>query len=1258
MHVHMILRLLTTAALAGLLMVAGCRIQPGTTPASKQQPIVTALGPHDALPSTLQHLASIEKRSRTLQPMDVPAPPGVEPELLKERRVGRVLSQINVDEALALILKIDDDGAATPDDEAAQQIAVAPADADQALREYAIGRDDALQRRHLSAVTHFIKALEMTPGDVAVLREMARSYLALGNRTKALQTYEQILEHEPRHSEAAFMAALAAADQRDFTTAAQLLGRKITRGESFEHDPGADALAEYVLGVSLGHLGYDEASIEMTRRVLARLDSTPVSSMYSARLGSVFRQRGELWRSIGDAYCRQGKYEEALQTYDRSAELPMPDPFALAPRVLYANLRLGQVHHAQLELYAALRMEAPHVSERLIGLCMYMREYGGSLNALAREIVELQKQYPKDPTLVRTAAALLNDRDATNLLRDYVAQQPDNVEVIGELLRWLAASNVQSAVEFTVGILTQQSQLTNAVVQQLFHAVDRPSDAIAAARSLPATPEAAVVEGRLLMMTGGLGPAWSTLETAAARWPEHTPLQHSRMELAASLEEPSLLLDVIDSWPGEPDVTTLLAQSRALRRAGLGEKAVAAAERAVLHSGESAEALTELAWAHLSFGVQLEITDRAQLHGQDAAQYAEQAISKDATHEQAYHVLTAVYGPGGPLADPAKLRDAARRLFNENPDSRLYQQLVAEESLSRRRYEQALEQALNLYETQPSDTASLKMAVSAWRNMNRLEDAARWLKQKLNDRPGDPHLMEQWATVQLIMNRAETALTYLEQEVDADPLNYAALRLLESTYQAAGRLDRAVELGEQRLLGRPAGIRRELELASLYGGTQRETQSLQRLELVLQQADVATRPQLVAAVSLAARVDESVAGRNDLVVALSEATAQRFDQLPLELYRPGLLVLAGRQADSGVFKAFAERVALDVRKRGDDEQQEALQWQRLAQQLVDAGHPQAAAEAAMARVLVQRGFEDEGAHSVLCLAAFSAQAAVGGQAENSIAFMRELRQRNRLPLWPAINGTPDLVQSLYELSQMYHILGDEDGAAVILRELIGIQPQHAMALNNLGYMLIERGDSDERTIRMIELAASLDPNEPNILDTIGWLRYKQGKFDNAVNDAANDVDDAAVNVVEENADAAVSVAEQRAADVAVVEGALSYIQKANDIDTSPSPEALDHLGDVHWRLGQEREAVNSWNRVIDLLSDRREIRQTIEMYERVQQQLWWLVVVDAEAIYDRNWGMILERTQQKLDAVKAGTPPAVAPTFAELRSDAGSEHIE
>lgn len=63
-----------------------------------------------------------------------------------------------------------------------------------------------------------------------------------------------------------------------------------------------------------------------------------------------------------------------------------------------------------------------------------------------------------------------------------------------------------------------------------------------------------------------------------------------------------------------------------------------------------------------------------------------------------------------------------------------------------------------------------------------------------------------------------------------------------------------------------------------------------------------------------------------------------------------------------------------------------------------------------------------------------------------------------------------------------------------LRTALEQDPDDAIALNALGYTLADEqipGRIDEAA-RLVERAYQLDPNNPAILDSLGWVRFRQG----------------------------------------------------------------------------------------------------------------------------------------------------------------------
>jgi tetratricopeptide (TPR) repeat protein len=67
-----------------------------------------------------------------------------------------------------------------------------------------------------------------------------------------------------------------------------------------------------------------------------------------------------------------------------------------------------------------------------------------------------------------------------------------------------------------------------------------------------------------------------------------------------------------------------------------------------------------------------------------------------------------------------------------------------------------------------------------------------------------------------------------------------------------------------------------------------------------------------------------------------------------------------------------------------------------------------------------------------------------------------------------------------------------------LRHLIQLKPDHAEALNALGYTLADRTDRWQEALPLVEKALALSPNNPAIIDSLGWIYFRAGQLDKAL----------------------------------------------------------------------------------------------------------------------------------------------------------------
>ncbi|HWV19196.1 MAG TPA: tetratricopeptide repeat protein [Rhodocyclaceae bacterium] len=134
----------------------------------------------------------------------------------------------------------------------------------------------------------------------------------------------------------------------------------------------------------------------------------------------------------------------------------------------------------------------------------------------------------------------------------------------------------------------------------------------------------------------------------------------------------------------------------------------------------------------------------------------------------------------------------------------------------------------------------------------------------------------------------------------------------------------------------------------------------------------------------------------------------------------------------------------------------------------------------------------------------------------------------------ALQGRPNEPELLYETALAADRIGKFEVAEQLWLRLIKVKPDHAHAYNALGYSMAERGVRLEEAQQLIDKALSLQPDDPFILDSKGWVLFRLGDK----------------------------------------QAALEVLQKA--FSKRPDPEIAAHLGEVLWSLGRQDDARKVW----------------------------------------------------------------------------------
>ncbi len=125
-----------------------------------------------------------------------------------------------------------------------------------------------------------------------------------------------------------------------------------------------------------------------------------------------------------------------------------------------------------------------------------------------------------------------------------------------------------------------------------------------------------------------------------------------------------------------------------------------------------------------------------------------------------------------------------------------------------------------------------------------------------------------------------------------------------------------------------------------------------------------------------------------------------------------------------------------------------------------------------------------------------------------------------------------------------------------LRLVLKLDPKNAHALNALGYTLADRTDRHQEAFKLIKQALEIRPNDPFILDSMGWVHYRLGNSKDAVR----------------------------------------FLRRALQI--RPDAEISAHLGEVLWTSGKQHQATRIWEQALQKDPDNEVLQSAIKKFKK------------------------------------------------------------
>jgi tetratricopeptide (TPR) repeat protein len=237
--------------------------------------------------------------------------------------------------------------------------------------------------------------------------------------------------------------------------------------------------------------------------------------------------------------------------------------------------------------------------------------------------------------------------------------------------------------------------------------------------------------------------------------------------------------------------------------------------------------------------------------------------------------------------------------------------------------------------------------------------------------------------------------------------------------------------------------------------------------------------------------------------------------------------------------------------------EEQKQWPRAIEWYgqIDEGEHALAARMRTASVMAKQGKVDE-ARAYLQRAAAEHP---DQEAQITVAEAQLLRDANRVRdayevLGQALKKDPNQPDLLYDYALTAEKLQRYDVLENNLRKLMEVKPDHAHAYNALGYSFVERNTRLPEAKKLIQHALELAPEDSFIVDSMGWLLYREGNL----------------------------------------KGAADELRRA--YNGRPDAEIGAHLGEVLWVMGERDEARRVWQESLKASPDNETLIKTIQRF--------------------------------------------------------------
>lgn len=1074
-----------------------------------------------------------------------------------------------------------------------------------ATRLYVSGRERLLAGRFAEAEADFLQAIALDPAAAEPWRELGEARVPRRDHQAIIEAFSNSIDRGDRHPRSLLVLAgelMQAGRSDDALAQLALAASQNLRG----HDPAIAPLIMTNLGSLLFERGYALAAAEALQSALAPLDATVLRSQYGRELNEVMQRSPALWLQAGDAFCRIGEFDRAVEAYEQAEATPRPGAESATERSVYALLMSGKAAEAAMVIADASARPERSLDERLVLLA---HRFSHLKPAVAPSLhAELKARFDNAPQAAgptfrgwaaRLLAASLSPDVARERLAEALVAHPWNGELALAYVRAVAPTPGDDAITAASELAARYPELIHVLAPAI--AMRSCGDAITPQPGA-ASATSEVLAAAVALEQGHPQRALARLEGLTRRGRD-TALMH--VADAVRIRALAALGQFEQAEAALADLQRTAPAPRVLFSAFVGlQRFSAAADLARAHA-ERGDDAARAGWLRALAEVEL-----ARGRGNERVEVLLRLVKLDPFDAASQVEILQASQPQGPAADAARLAEVGAWMRANLSNSTEVRRIVAVELTQRGLDLQAEELALALADERPFDDNSMQLlgqtfAVADQRRPGAAEQGVRWLDDHLAEHPLHEAALVARARLLLRLRRAEEAQASLAVAGLPPGRMQAARAREEILADVLDRDDEARSVRLARLQAAPPSIETIIEHAATHAAALKPDEALSLLrsiprqsELTLQQkSSVATLS--VAAAPAAAR-DKTGPGAHTWLELVEWAldrdvvlgpSAHGLRLVLLALHEPPDLPalseavkVAEVQAPDDIagMRYAPVRALLDIDRRTD-----AVRVLAVLAQSDPA--PEPGIHVAWMRLVTQAGDDDD----------VRTLAAAFPDGEPALRVLDEFGDGG-------LTGSRTIVpkaELLYRLAALLNGAGRDDLADEMYRRVLELDPTNPWACNDYGYRLAERGERLAEAEVLLEHAYAQLPDRHSVIDSLGWLRYRRGEL---------------LDVVDE-------------AGALVREGAVTLLTRAVDLaGEEASAEALEHLGDALWQVGRNDEARSAWNRALDAAREDAQAAAAPGVPDVLKQR------VETR----------LRSVQARIDALAQGKPPPVAKVIA------------